>query len=84
MDNAPFVVEGSKKKEKVKSSRGLVTVNGHYTPEGLTYKGKRIRSGIFVNVTGLTEKEKQEAFDLAKQEIGHEAKEPDVYEVIDL
>lgn len=84
MNNTPFVVEGNKKEEKVKSTRDLITVNGHYTPRGLTYRGKRIRPGIFVNVTAVAEEEKERLFDLAKQEVGAAAEELDLYEVIDL
>ena len=84
MNNTPFVVEGSKKEENVKSGREFVTVNGHYTPKGLTYRGKRIRPGIFVNVTDVVEEEKERLFELAKEEVGEEAEKLDLYEVIDL
>ena len=84
MNNTPFVVEGNKKEEKVKSTRDLITVNGHYTPEGLIYRGKRIVAGIFVNVTGKSEEEKKRAFELAKEELGEEAEGLELYETIDL
>jgi len=84
MNNAPFVVKGSKKEEKVKSTRDLITVNVHYTPEGLIYRGKRIVPGIFVNTTGKTEEEKDGLFALAKEELGEEAEGLELYEIIDL
>lgn len=62
----------------------FVTVNGHYTPEGLTYKGKRIQSGIFVNTTGKTGQEKDRLFEKAKEELGEQARNLDLFEVIDL
>lgn len=82
--HTPFKVKGSKEREKVKSGSKLVTVNGHYTPEGLTYKGKRIESGIFVNVTGRTEKEKDRLFEKAKEELGEQARGLEVYGIIEI
>jgi len=83
MERTPFVVEGSKKGEKVKSGGELVTVKGHYTPEGLTYKGKKVRPGVFVNTTGKTEQEKDRLFERAKEELGKKAEGLECYEIID-
>lgn len=62
----------------------LDKAEGFWVPRGLFYKGKEVKPGIFANCTGLTEKGKKELFDLAKKEIGKEAKELSCYEVIEL
>lgn len=84
MDNAPFKQKGSKKVRESQGLRELTLVSGHWVPEGLTHKGKKVRSGIFVNTTGIVEEEKERLFDLAKQEVGEEAEGLGLYEVIDL
>jgi len=84
MDNAPLKQKGSKKVGESQGLQELTLVSGHWIPEGLAHKGKKVRSGIFVNTTGIAEEEKKRLFDLAKQEIGEEAEGLDLYEVIDL
>jgi len=60
----------------------LKSVKGHWVEEGRIYQGKRIRSGIFVEVSGKTEEEKDKLFELARKEIGREAEGLNLYEVI--
>lgn len=62
--------------------RELKNIKGHFVEEGTICQGKKVRPGIFVNITGKTEREK--LFDLAKREIGIKAREFDLYEIIDL
>jgi len=52
------------------------SVRGCLVPEG---QGKR--SGIFVDVTGKTNKEKAEIFDLVEEEIGEEIHRLDYCEI---
>ena len=65
MKRSPFIQEGSKKKA-TSQGPGRLTANSYWVPEGLIYKGKTVRPGIFVNTTGKSKKEKGRAFKLAK------------------
>lgn len=64
--------------------RELRTVNGFIVREGKSYKGKRVRPGLFLNVTGKTEQEKERLFKRVKEELGKEGKGLDCYEVIEV
>ncbi len=75
MKCTPFVEEYIEGSGEGQGPRTLTRVKGRYTPEGLTYRGKRIRPDIFVNVTGKSEKEKERLFALAREEIGEQAKD---------
>jgi hypothetical protein len=74
MKFTPFVEEYIERLGKSQGPRTLTRVKGCYTPEGLTYRGKRIRPGVFVNITGRSEKEKERLFALAREELGEQAK----------
>ncbi len=78
----PFRGRVYRKRGKGQGPRTLTRVNGHWTPKGLAFRGKPVRSGIFVNTTGKTEEEKEKLFDLAKEELGEKAEGLDLYEVI--
>lgn len=80
----PFGEEYIERPEEGQGPRSLARVKGHWTPKGLTHKGKPVISGVFVNVTGKTEKEKESLFALAREEIGEQAEGLDLYEVIDV
>ena len=84
MKRPPFVEEYIEELEEGQGPRTLTRVKGRWTPEGLTYRGKRIRPGIFVNVNDRTEKEKDRLFALAREEIGEQAEGLDLYEVIEV
>jgi hypothetical protein len=58
--------------------RELTTVKGFVVREGKSYKGKRVRPGIFINITGWSEQEKE------KRELGEEGRGLDRYEVIEV
>ncbi len=62
--------------------RELSTVKGYAVREGRSYKGKRVRPGIFINVIGRSEQEKEKLFEKAKRELGEEGKGLNCYEVI--
>jgi len=70
-----------KGKGKVKE---LISVKGHFIEESSICRGKRVRPGIFVEVTGKTEEEKDKLFELAREEIGKEGRGLDCYEIIKL
>jgi len=84
METTPLITKGSKEGYISQDYYELTTVRGHWIPEGVTHKGKKVTSGVFVYTTGKDEEEKKRAFALARKEIGKPAKTLHFYEVMEV
>jgi len=82
MTSPPFAVKNSTKEAVSQGAREFTTVKGRWTPKGLIYKGKDVLPGIFVYVGKADEEEKEKLFDLARKEIGKEAEDLLLYEIL--